>query len=313
MKRHAIFASLLAVGLATSAWAATPGTVAIDPFDLGTSASIAGVGGASSTVGGLWSLAHNPAGLADIKHEPKVSFYEFQVGVSYLRWFEEQSVGYGALALPPGFAIGAANFDQGTITTTNGFLAGPTEKVSDFGAIAGYGTSLPGVWSNVSVGVSAQYWQRNLAEFKASTFAVNLGARVFLLDQQLAFGAYVQNLGPSLKFETEEKDKQPLGVTVGAAWAMPATKPVRVRVVADVVKPRDQDVFGAGGAELILQDVLALRGGLSSARDKTHPTFGVGVNYAGFSFDYAYAQVSLLSEDIGTHLVSLSFGLGGTK
>ena len=217
MKRYGVLMSLLVVGLAQSAWAASPGTVLIDPFDPGVSAAVSGMGGASSTMGGLWALTYNPAGLADVKDRPEATFYEFQVGASYLKWFEDQAVGYGTVALPPGFALGVANFDQGQITSQTGFFTGGTEKISDFGIIGGYGTALPGQMSNVDVGISAQFWQRNLASFKASTFAVNLGARAMFLEKQFAVGAYVQNLGPSLKFETSEEDPWLMGALVRCA------------------------------------------------------------------------------------------------
>ena len=315
MKRYGVLMSLLVVGLAQSAWAASPGTVLIDPFDPGVSAAVSGMGGASSTMGGIWALTYNPAGLADVKDRPEATFYEFQVGASYLKWFEDQAVGYGTVALPPGFALGVANFDQGQITSQTGFFTGGTEKVSDFGAIGGYGTSLPGQLSNVDVGISAQFWQRNLASFKASTFAVNLGARAMFLEKQFAVGAYVQNLGPSLKFETSEEDQQPMGYTVGASWTMPKKEgvPVGVRLAADGIKYKDRKVYVGGGAEVILQDVLALRAGANTARDKTQPTFGVGVIYKGFTFDYAYNTIDLAGESLATHLVSLKFGLGEVK
>jgi hypothetical protein len=293
------------MGVASSAWGSGAGTVATGPFDLGTSAVIAGTGGAAATVGGLWSLTYNPAGLADVKYQPSVNFYEFQVGASYLKWFEDQSVAYGAVALPPGFAVGVANFDQGTITTSTGFVSGATARVSDFGAIAGWGTTLPG--SQVSVGLAAQYWQRNLASYKASTFAINLGTRVLLFHQQVAVGAYVKNLGPSLNFETSEHDDQPLAGTLGASWTKPDAKSLGLRVVADMTKPKDNGIFAAGGVEATLQKVLMVRAGFNSSRAKTEPTFGVGLAYGGFTFDYAYSDVNLLDEQVATHMVSIRF------
>lgn len=315
MNRHGVLVVLLVAALAPAAWAATPGTVAIDPFDPGISAAVAGMGGASSTMGGLWALPYNPAGLADVKKSATSDTYKFQFGASYLKWFEDQSVSYGAAGLGPGFAVGVAGFDQGTITTSTGFFGGGTAKVSDFGAIAGYGTELSGEFANVSVGVSAQYWQRNLAEYKSSTFALNLGARATFLEQQLMIGGYVQNMGPTLRFETTEEDDQPLGFTVGASWTLPKQEgmAVGVRIAADAIKFKDQDVALGGGGEVILRDVLALRLGANTSRDKTQPTFGVGVMYNGFGLDYSYMNISLLDENTATHLISVSFDLGAVK
>ena len=306
MKRHFLVASLLVVGLATSAWASSPGTVATDPFDLGTSAAISAMGGASAAApGGLWSLGYNPAGLADVS--------ERRIGGTYLKWIENSSVAYGAVALPPGFAAGIVGWDQGTITPSEGFFENGSERVSDFGAIAGYGAKLPGTWSKLSLGVTGQYWQKNYAGLKASTFAVNFGGRYMAVDDQLSVGVYVQNLGPSLKFETSEEDKQPMTMAGGLGWMMKKADKqiVRFGVMADVVKPVDQDVYFAGGGQLILQDLLALRVGVNNANKETNPTFGAGIMYKAFGFDYSFSNVKLMDENVATHRLSISFGLGG--
>ena len=305
MRKHILMAGLLVVGLATSAWATTPGTVASDPFDLGTSAAISAMGGASAAApGGLWALGYNPAGLADIN--------ERRIGGTYLKWIENSSVAYGAVALPPGFAVGAVGFDQGSITPSDEFFQSGSDRVSDFGAIAGYGTKLPEKWSKVSLGITGQYWQKNYAGIKASTFAVNLGGRYMAMEDQLTVGAYVQNLGPSIKFETSEEDKQPMTMAGGLGWMMKKadSQMARFGVMADVVKPLDQDVYLAAGGQVILQDILSLRAGVSTANKETTPTFGVGVMYKGFGFDYSFANIKLMDESLATHRMSISFGLG---
>ncbi len=308
MKRAFPCVVLATVLWATVAWGATTGTVATDPFDLGTSAALSAMGGVGvAAPAGLWSLAYNPAGLADVG--------EREVGATYLSWIENTSMSFGAVALPPGFGAGIVGFDQGSITTSDGFLTGSTERISDFGAIAGYGTALPGRYSMVRLGVAAQYWQKNLASVKASTFAVNLGTRVVLLDERLALGATVQNLGPPFKFETSEEDKQPMAMIVGAGWTMPpgTALPVGLGFYADGVKAIERNAYFAGGCEVKVQQILALRAGVNTSGEKTEPTYGVGISYRGYGIDYSYASVSLLDENVGTHRVSLHAGLGGTR
>lgn len=305
MQKQILMTGLLVVGLATSAWAMTPGTVASDPFDLGTSAAISAMGGASAAApGGLWALGFNPAGLADIN--------ERRIGGTYLKWIESSSVSYGAVALPPGFAIGAVGFDQGNIKPSEGYFESGSEKVSDFGAIAGYGTKLPEKLANVSVGISGQFWQKNYAGSKASTFGVNLGGRYMAMEDQLTVGAYVQNLGPAIKFETAEEDKQPMTMTGGVGWMMKKAdgQMVRFGVMADVVKPLDQSVYFAAGGQVILQDILSLRAGVNTVNEETTPTFGVGILYKAFGFDYSFANIKLMDESLATHRMSISFGLG---
>jgi hypothetical protein len=294
---------VLLAGVTVSAWADTPGTVAEDPFDLGTSAAIMGMGGASAAApGGLWSLGYNPAGLADVA--------EWRFGLSYFNWIASSSVAYGSIGSPSGSAIGVVNFDQGSITVSDQFATMGSASVRDFGAIAGYGTELPGDFSAVRVGISAQYWQKNLAGTTAGTFCLNLGAAVRILEDQLTVGAYAQNLGPALKFETAEEDEQPLAFAGGVHWAMKRSEDqmVRLELLADVIKPRALDVQLAGGGQIVLNDLVALRAGANTFGEKTHPTFGLGISYKSFTFDYAFGTVGLLETDTTIHRVSFGFG-----
>jgi len=303
MKSHIAWVAVLLAGLAVNAWADTPGTVAEDPFDLGTSAAIMGMGGASAAApGGLWSLGYNPAGLAEIT--------DWRVGLSYFNWIASTSVAYGAIGAPRGFAGGIVSFDQGSITISDQFATAGTEQVRDFGAIAGYGTKLPGSLSPIRVGLSAQYWQKNLAGIRAGTFGLNLGAAYQMLDDQVTVGAYVQNLGPSLKFETTEEDQQPTAVSGGVHWAMKKSENqvVRFGVLADAIKPRSRDMLFAGGGQIIFNDMLSLRAGANNFGDKTRLTYGAGISYKSFGFDYAYGTVGLLETDTSIHRISFGFG-----
>lgn len=303
MKKHIAWVALLLAGLTMNAWADTPGTVAEDPFDLGTSATIMGMGGAAAAApGGLWSLGYNPAGLSEIT--------DWRVGLSYFNWIASTSVAYGAVGAPRGFAGGVVSFDQGSITIQDQFASTGSEQVRDFGVIAGYGTRLPGEFSAVRLGLSAQYWQKNLAGITAGTFGVNLGAAYQMLDDQFTVGAYVQNLGPALKFETSEEDQQPTSISGGVHWAMKKSdkQVVRFGVLADVIKPTSRDALFAGGGQIVLNDMLALRAGANNFGDKTRPTFGAGISYRSFGFDYAYGTVSLLETDTAIHRISFGFG-----
>ena len=305
MSKHCLWATLLIVGLATSAMAQTPGSVAVDPFDLGTAAAITGMGGASAAApGGPWSLGYNPAGLSGVT--------ESWLGASYLRWLEGTWNSYGVVALPPGFAVGLLGFNQGSITRTEGFFSDGSADVSDFGALAGYGTRLPGSLSNLSLGISGQYWQKNYAGIRGSTFGVNAGGQLALMEDQFTIGAYVQNLGPAIRFETTEEDKQPLTIAGGAGWLMKKAegRMVRFGLMADVVKPNDRDVYFAGGGQLLLGELLALRGGAYTGLDKTTPTFGAGLMYKNFTFDYGYSSLSLSDENLATHHMSIAYRFG---
>jgi hypothetical protein len=254
MTKRCLWATMLMLVLTTSAGAQTPGSVALDPFDFGTAAAITGVGGASAAAPcGLWSLGYNPAGLAGVT--------EAWFGASYLRWIEGSWNSYGVVALPPGFAVGLLGFDQGAITKTEGFFEDGSAEVSDFGARAGYGTRLPGSLSNLSLGISGQFWQKNLAGIRGSTFGVNGGGQLALMEDQLTIGAYVKNLGPAIRFETTEEDRQPLTIAAGAGWLTKKAESrfVRLGLMADVVKPNDREVYFAGGGQVLLGDLSLYR------------------------------------------------------
>ena len=76
----------------------------------------------------------------------------------------------------------------------------------------------------------------------------------------------------------------------------------------DIDKVIDQQVALHIGTEFLITDFLAVRTGLST--DPSNYSFGAGVNYDMFSFDYSYLSHATLA---GLHVVSLSIKLGGEQ
>jgi hypothetical protein len=83
-----------------------------------------------------------------------------------------------------------------------------------------------------------------------------------------------------------------------------------LQVYADV-RAVETDYFWGGGAEYWLGSHVALRGGLKQARAAQNAkplrfTAGVGFNYAGVYFDYAYNSGDDVAENI-THFFTVSY------
>ena len=211
--------------------AKTPGTVAPDPFDLGTSAAISGMGGASAAApGGLWSLGFNPAGLADINEPARGNLP---------RWLEGTRSSYGAVALPPGFAVGQSASTRAPSAQRLGFLPDGIEKVSDFGAMAGYGTRLPGGLSREPGDLRPVLAEKLRRQPRRAPSASTSAAGTWRYGRPVDGRRIRAEPRPLDQFETAEEDKQPMTMAGGPGWMMKKadSQMARFGLMADVVKP----------------------------------------------------------------------------
>jgi hypothetical protein len=123
-------------------------------------------------------------------------------------------------------------------------------------------------------------------------WAVDFGTLFKTGFKSLAFGVAVRNFSFEAKY-AEEEFQLPmtftLGVSIDAMDFLDDRSTVNsVLVSVDATHYRDyyEQVFF--GTEVMLLDVLALRGGYTTASDEGGWSFGVGVRQFGIGFDYSY-------------------------
>ena len=174
------------------------------------------------------------------------------------------------------------------------------------------------------IGAQAKYIRESYFDHSTSGLAFDLGSNYDLgfLGAHLAMS--LQNFGPDLDplagsyadYSDNNNEKgflrTPLPVTFRASFTL---EPVvadayRVRVIADLIHPNDNIEHYCLGSEVLLYNLIALRGGLKLNYDDEMFAFGVGIKGSQFlgqdvRFDYSYEQFKTLPS-----IQKLSLGIG---
>jgi hypothetical protein len=175
-----------------------------------------------------------------------------------------------------------------------------------------YGTKITNV---VGFGVSAKYVRVQLAPQlpglpgagTGSTIAFDGGLLVKIPGDMVKLGLAVQNIGPDIRFISDEH-KDPIYRNAKLGFAVTAfdNKEFKATVIGDVnqllvrgevdhtdgsvTHPYQKPIFNGGG-ELEYQSevAVALRGGYVHDQDGSikDPTYGLGIGYKNFDFDFA--------------------------
>ncbi|MDA1192753.1 MAG: PorV/PorQ family protein [Candidatus Poribacteria bacterium] len=279
---------------------ADAGTSAFSSLKIGVGAETIGMGEAGvALVDDAYATYWNVAGLAYAR--------QTEIALMNNEWLLDIRQNYIAVAQPIGDSATAAGFvsyfDYGEMQGYNSD-GGETGVFRPFDLSAGLGFGLK-VGGSVAVGAQAKILRQEIDDSNASGFGVDLGARYDVPDSPLSFGASVQHLGSSLKFESESYSL-PMTVRVGAGYRVLED---RASVALDAVIPSDNDpVIGTGFSyavfnELILRGGYRLQLGGSDLGAVSGLTAGFGLNFEGFHVDYAYVPYGYLGP---TNRVSVS-------
>ncbi len=164
------------------------------------------------------------------------------------------------------------------------------------------------VLPDLSAGVAVKAIYENIDEATAKGFAFDAGLYHISRIPGVRFAAVVANVGTPLKFEDDRfvgtEFNLPRVFKIGASYERKLPE-LRSAVLAtcDLVLPNDGNAKQHIGAEYGYLRKLFLRAGFKAGYDSQGATFGTGVRYGKFSFDYA---VLLVSNDLGD---SHRFGL----
>mgnify|MGYP001607221999 FL=1 len=246
-----------------------------DNYSIG--ARSAGMGNASVTLGDLWSINHNQAGLADIKKITAGIYYENRFSIS------EMGLKAVAAAFPiPGFANGVL----GLSVSYFGYAAYNDSK---FGLA--YAKKLG---DRYSVGIQLDYLQTTIGGDygKKGAVAAETGFKAELIDN-LFIGIHIFNPTRTKLFtytiqEIPETERIPTIMRFGLSYRFSEKVIVSVETEKDIYyKP----VFKAG-IEYQPIDLLYLRAGIST--DPVYNSFGFGINLNHFKIDFAASRHQVL-------------------
>ncbi len=282
------------------------GTTAYSFLKIGVGARAVGMGNAFVGLADDQSaLYFNPAGLTQLAGRSFTTNYnnyltDIQSGfIGYIHPYDEKT--------RIGLSINYFNYGSFDRTDEDGGNLG-TFGAADFALIATYAKK---VNPTISLGVNGKFILEKIDDYTSDALALDLGAFHESKGKSLRLGAVVQNLGYQLKsFSAGHKESLPVEVRAGVSHYV---RGVPLLVAIDVAKPFDNDIYFCLGGEFLSLKPVFLRMGWSSF-GKNHKTgsdkdnlaglsFGLGVNWKAYRFDYAYSSYADLG---GVHRISIS-------
>ena len=135
---------------------------------------------------------------------------------------------------------------------------------------------------------------------KLTPLAFDFGTQFKTGFKSLVFGMSVRNFSKEIKY-VEEGFQLPLVFNLGISMNVfdfwednPLDQALIVSVDACHYRSHPEQI--KVGAEYVLMNMLALRGGYVSNSDESGLSFGLGVHYTGITFDYAYTPFGVFDK-----------------
>lgn len=308
MKR--LWALAVGVGVTVGLRAApcrAAGSAGADPFNflfLDAGARAVAMGGAYTALArDSNALLYNPAGLGRMgRYEATFMHNQYFAGIN-----QE----YASVAAPQGWAaeliwMDFANVARTTLSNPDGAGLG-TASSNDLAFGMGYGKPLG---DSLSVGAGVKLIRESLDGIVGQGYGLDLGALYAPPTiKGLTLGAAVQNIGPSVKFQSANEDL-PLNVRAGAGYQFPLLEQAGTLSV-DVLKERRDNVVVAAGGEVLVAKMMPVRLGYNT-RAGAGPGITAGLGFLGrdFLIDYAFVPFG----DLGNaHRISATVRWGGLK
>jgi hypothetical protein len=270
-----------------------------------------GMGDAFTAVGNdVTAIFSNPAGLTEIQ------------GVSwttnYTKWLVGSSFFSGAVAVPLGGSVGGVlglsvvSFQAPTITETTIYQPNGTGNTVNAGDMAAGLVYAVKMTDQFSFSGRVSYIRQALHTTNISAVAVDLGTMYYTGFRSLRLAMALRNFGPDKKVLTN-KFFVPLSYHVGLAAETYGERgdAAYLTLSGESVFASDYEMRAHLGAELWIQNTVALRGGYKLNYDTD--TFSLG---AGLRYEMAEGRdlvVDVSYSDMGSYFTSpIRVSVGGT-
>lgn len=304
MKAHRSAAAIGLSLLLGAGPASAAGSAGAEPFDflsLDANARAVAMGGAYTALAtDANALLYNPAGLALIdRNEATFMHNSYVAGL-----FQD----YGAYASPSGWGVNFNYLNSGSVANTT--ISNPdgtglgTTGLTDMAFSGGYGHK---IGDSFSVGAGIKYIRESIAEVAGAGAAADVGVMYAPPPLPgLMLGAALQNLGPTVKFESARQNL-PSKARGGAAYTFDVAG-AKTSASLDVSKERTSSPVFAFGLETVLAKILPVRVGFTTNNSAgLGLTTGVGFIHDGLAFDYAFVPFG----DLGNaHRISMTYRWG---
>lgn len=301
-QRSAIVVIAVASAAVSAGAAQGPGTRSGEFLTIYADARPSSLSGAYTAIAeGPSAIEINPAGLARSDHG--------EVSASYISWYEKTNFQHLAMSNPvgiSGFALGASftYFNAGDFERTNKFGLPTGENLVATDMVGSFAAAKR-VGRIGTIGAAYKFIERRLWYYRTHAYALDLGILYHPFDFPLEIGFTMQNLGGRFKF-IEAKESLPFTLRGGISYPLFLE---RLKVSADFISVRDEDLRLAGGIEWKPFDQMSVRGGLNTEEGLGRGfTMGLGFRFTRISVDYAYLPQNLFAD---SHRLSLAWRFGG--
>lgn len=235
----------------------------------------------------ITSLFYNPSRLASMENS--------EVFFMHNEWIQDvrsEVIGVRSEVFGLQFALG---FNVTTISDIE-VRTRPGEPDTKFDANYFYGSLSTGfdLSDDLSLGGTFKYIYEGMLADEAAGFAFDLGATYQLPYNGFSVSAAIRNLG-SMNDLRVESTKLPAEIRIGPAYtfSLSDTK-FRFTTVAEYHKYFDDDENHINiGAEVLYDNLIALRGGYQTGYESRDFTAGVGLMWGNLKFDYAFLPFQL--------------------
>ncbi len=234
-------------------------------------------------------------------------------------WIEDTQQGSFSVSLPARYGVVGVDFsyfNEGDIVELDDQFrrTGGIASSDDVSLSMGYGNYLRLLNNDFSFGGAVKILRQTLVGQQTTAYGLDLGAQFRL--KHLSFGATLQNFGlTKVKFD-EQESSLPETYRVGMAARLPLGSEFKFNLAADAAWTRDQELRYYTGGEMMVSDLIALRGGYKIHEfeaSRWSAGFGVFIPMEWLAnsetrLDYAYSPVDVF--DAAVHRFSLLFRFG---
>lgn len=272
----------------------------------------AGMGEAFSAVSGdLTAFRFNPATLSSLAKPV--------LGAHFHNWIDDTQQGAINYAHPTRFGVLALDFsyfNEGKITELDeNFLpTGGTSYSDDIMAALGYANAFHIGAFQLGFGLSGKFMRQNLIGVQSTSYGLDAGMHIRY--KIVGVSAALLNYGlHKVKFQTEQ-DILPQTLRTGLALQIPVSSSLQALLAFDAAKTEHEALRYYTGAEILISELIALRGGFKIHDVETSRwSAGLGLNIpaewlanAKLRLDYAYSPLSDFDE--AAHRFSLICAFG---
>jgi hypothetical protein len=284
--------------LSTSLFAQQAGNTGLSFLKFGFGARNIAMGDAGSILSNdVTSLFYNPSKLG-MSRESEIMFMHNE-------WIQDvRSEVLGARTVLFGLPI-ALGFNVTSVSDIE-IRTRPGEPEAFFNANYFFGSLSTGfrLTDNVGTGITIKYIYEGLFQDEANGVAFDFGFYYLTPFRGLTAAASVRNLG-SMDALRSEETKLPSEVRLGILYEYRLSNNFDLSGAAELLKYFETTTHINLGAELMFNNVLALRGGYQTGFESRGFTTGLGISWGNLRFDYAFVPFSL---GIGSaNLLSLQF------